>query len=552
MDLPRFSVVICNFNYARFVGDAIQSALDQNYPSDHVQVIVVDDGSTDGSRRVYERFTGDGRFHVVLQENRGQSAAFAAGVAVALGDYVCFLDSDDVFLPDKLNCVAAKLSTLDVLRDNLFLCHDIFIEDLTQTLPIRQRQSWFDVVGVSQLGDQLTLQDPVKFFPFSIPCGLVFSRCLIASILKTLPTWAFPRGADGVLCPSALLATGCVHYLHEKLGVYRVHASNELASLANGKYVPKINVNHRGPKVQAFLEKWVDVLDQLPPQRAISLDYLKRMEHLGRRLSASRELKAPRVSIVVLSDSSCTAKSGVTGFGANASLQSHSQVDFFEAANPGLPELSQMAQGYAATRGEYVIFLKRGDRLDREFVERHLFFRQHAALVGVSCSDVRLASAQGSLIHADVFRNSGAWKQQLQQVPPLATRLKDWVAPPMSACMFRRSSFLDYLFAQHETMPELLREAGFWLSFNLQHHTSGALRILETLTTCTLPDGAAASYGYLSSPNNLRGDLIAPPVAETADWLGHFYNQELTLFRQWLPQPWHLRFKGWLESQTAS
>ena len=552
MNSPVFSVVICNFNYAQFVGDAIQSALDQNYPADHVQVIVVDDGSTDGSRQVYERFAGDGRFHVVLQENRGQSEAFAAGVAASIGDYICFLDSDDVFLPDKLKCVAAKLSSLDVFADKLFLCHDICIEDLTQTVPTKQQQSWFDVVGVSQQGGQLTLHDQVKFFPFSIPCGLVFSRRLIASILEALPTWAFPRGADGVICPAAFLATGSVHYLHEKLAVYRIHASNELASLANGKYVPKINVNNRGPRIQAFLEKWVDILDQPPQQRAVALDYLRRMEHLGRRLSESRELRAPVVNVVVLSDTATAGGGGIAGFGPTASLQSHPLVDFFEIEDSSLPELAQMALGYAATQGEYIIFLRRGDRLDREFVERHLFFRQHAALVGVSCSDIRLSSRQGSLIHADVFRNSGAWKQQLQQVPPLATGLKDWVAPPMSACMFRRSSFLDQLFAQQEEMPTSLREAGFWVAFHLQHHTSGVLRILETLTTCTLPDGAAASYGYLSAPSDLKGDLIALPVAEASGWFVSFYQQNLQMFHQRLPTAWHSRFTSWMQSQTAN
>ena len=73
-DLPRFSVVICNYNYARFVGDAIRSALEQDYPADKLDVIVVDDGSTDESRTVYAQFADDTRFTAVLQDNRGQTA----------------------------------------------------------------------------------------------------------------------------------------------------------------------------------------------------------------------------------------------------------------------------------------------------------------------------------------------------------------------------------------------------------------------------------------------------------------------------------------------
>ena len=78
--LPRFSVVICNYNFARFVGAAIRSALEQDYPAHLIEVIVVDDGSTDDSRAVYAQFAGDSRFTAVLQDNRGQTATYEAGV----------------------------------------------------------------------------------------------------------------------------------------------------------------------------------------------------------------------------------------------------------------------------------------------------------------------------------------------------------------------------------------------------------------------------------------------------------------------------------------
>ena len=78
-------------------------------------------------------------------------------------------------------------------------------------------------------------------------------------------------------------------------------------------------MNNRGPRIQAFLEKWVDILDQPPQQRAVALDYLRRMEHLGRRLSESRELRAPVVNVVVLSDTATAGGVGIAGFGPTAS-----------------------------------------------------------------------------------------------------------------------------------------------------------------------------------------------------------------------------------------
>jgi glycosyltransferase involved in cell wall biosynthesis len=92
MDRPLFvSVVIPNYNYAEFVGEAIESALALDWP--HVEVIVVDDGSTDDSRAVIERY-GD-KITVAFQPNGGQRAACDAGFRRARGDVILFLDSDD-------------------------------------------------------------------------------------------------------------------------------------------------------------------------------------------------------------------------------------------------------------------------------------------------------------------------------------------------------------------------------------------------------------------------------------------------------------------------
>jgi glycosyltransferase involved in cell wall biosynthesis len=95
--VPAASVVIVNYNYERYLRDAIDSALDQG---DSVEVIVVDDGSTDGSADVIRSY-GD-RVRPVRQANTGQGAASTAGFAVARGDVVCFLDADDLLLPGTM------------------------------------------------------------------------------------------------------------------------------------------------------------------------------------------------------------------------------------------------------------------------------------------------------------------------------------------------------------------------------------------------------------------------------------------------------------------
>jgi glycosyltransferase involved in cell wall biosynthesis len=102
--MPAVSVVIPTYNRAEMLAQALRSVLAQTFTD--YEVIVVDDGSTDGTAEVVESFT-DQRIKYLRQENRGSSAARNAGVEKAEGKYVAFLDSDDAWLPEKLEVQVA-------------------------------------------------------------------------------------------------------------------------------------------------------------------------------------------------------------------------------------------------------------------------------------------------------------------------------------------------------------------------------------------------------------------------------------------------------------
>jgi len=95
---PSCSVIIPTFNRERYVVEAVQSALAQSYAP--VEVIVVDDGSTDGTEGALEAFAS--RIRYIRQESSGISAARNRGIQEACGEFVAFLDSDDVYLSEKL------------------------------------------------------------------------------------------------------------------------------------------------------------------------------------------------------------------------------------------------------------------------------------------------------------------------------------------------------------------------------------------------------------------------------------------------------------------
>jgi len=102
----RVTVILPVFNREHIVGRAIESALSQTYKA--AEIIVVDDGSTDGTRAVLEKF-GD-QLTVLTQPNQGPYPARNLALRHAHGDYIAFLDADDAWLPGKLE---KQVSVLD-------------------------------------------------------------------------------------------------------------------------------------------------------------------------------------------------------------------------------------------------------------------------------------------------------------------------------------------------------------------------------------------------------------------------------------------------------
>jgi glycosyltransferase involved in cell wall biosynthesis len=118
---PGVSLIIATYNHGRYLGAALDSVLAQTRPT---EIIVVDDGSTDDTPAVLARFAPRVRVH--RQDNRGLSAARNAGLELARGDYIGFLDADDVIAPTKL---AAQAAVLDADPEVGWTYCDVRIDD---------------------------------------------------------------------------------------------------------------------------------------------------------------------------------------------------------------------------------------------------------------------------------------------------------------------------------------------------------------------------------------------------------------------------------------
>lgn len=218
---PIVSIIINNYNYGCFLREAIDSALAQTYP--HIETIVVDDGSTDNSQEIIAIYNE--QIIPVLKKNGGQASAFKAGFAVSKGEIICFLDSDDVFLPDK---AAKVVSVFESCQDIGWCFHRLMRLDtntgaLLGLIPDESSSRECDFTADIKRGK--------LSFGLSPTSGLCFTRSLLEQILP-LPEAIAPVGGDQQLRLAALaLSKG--FFLNEHLAFLRIHDDNAFSFRAN-------------------------------------------------------------------------------------------------------------------------------------------------------------------------------------------------------------------------------------------------------------------------------------------------------------------------------
>lgn len=218
---PLISIIINNYNYGRFLAAAIDSALQQSYPA--VEVIVVDDGSTDQSRTVIHSYGA--RIVPVLKENGGQASALNAGFAQSRGDVIIFLDADDRLLPHTVQHVA-----------------DAFAAN-PEAAKVQYRMAVVDASGAptGKLKPAAHLPLPSGdlrrqelAFPFDLTWMATSGNAFKAAVLRQIfpvPEADFRILADYYLAHLTPLF-GTVIFLDEVGAYYRVHATNHVEQAA--------------------------------------------------------------------------------------------------------------------------------------------------------------------------------------------------------------------------------------------------------------------------------------------------------------------------------
>jgi hypothetical protein len=271
MSIPLCSIVINNFNYARFLAQSIDSALAQTHP--RTEVVVVDDASADESQEVIRGY-GDRVIAVLQESNSGQAAAFNAGFRASRGEMVLFLDSDDYLYPDAVaRVVAAWGAGISKVQFRLDL-----IDAGGRTIDI------FPAPEVSfDSGDVVPRLLATGRYETVVTSGNVFARSALERVLP-VPETEFRICADGYLV-TVTPFFGPVVSIDERLGAYRQHGSNQWApsasSAADGGERLRRSLDHDEHKYKALSER-----AQERGLRAAASPGLRDHQHLTTRLAS--------------------------------------------------------------------------------------------------------------------------------------------------------------------------------------------------------------------------------------------------------------------------
>jgi glycosyltransferase involved in cell wall biosynthesis len=209
------SILINNYNYGRFLSEAIDSALNQTYRN--IEVVVVDDGSVDESREIIGSYGN--RIISVLKENGGQASAFNEGIATCRGEIICMLDADDFFHPYKVERV------VPYSHPGSLLYHRLQVQPGSEVIPGE----------IAPRTDYYRHAQRYRFVRFvgSPTSGLVIRRDLALGLIP-LPTEHTRFSADDFLVRGAALV-GEIIGIPDVLATYRVHGENAWY----GKQAPK-------------------------------------------------------------------------------------------------------------------------------------------------------------------------------------------------------------------------------------------------------------------------------------------------------------------------
>jgi len=225
-DKPLVSILINNYNYGRFLKDAIESTLNQSYQN--IEVIIVDDGSTDESREILEGYAANNTIKVILKSNGGQASAFNVGFAASQGDIICFLDADDIFIPEKVEIIIKEFQKHPEVSWYFHLLK--FLRKSNEHQSSSYSRKYSEVHDLRSCMENGKLNGSLPFEIQTATSGMCFQRSLIQKILP-MPEIIRITSDDYIKYAALGTSRGVISF--QPLALQRIHDNNAYTSCSN-------------------------------------------------------------------------------------------------------------------------------------------------------------------------------------------------------------------------------------------------------------------------------------------------------------------------------
>jgi glycosyltransferase involved in cell wall biosynthesis len=275
-DQPLVSVLVTNYNYGRYLREAINSVLNQTYSP--VEIIVVDDGSKDDSREVIASYQD--KIIPVFKENGGQASAINAGFAISQGDIICSLDADDVWLPTKVEEVVKAASNYP---NAVIIYHKVQNTDQAGNL-IGQPWPPYKVIR-GNISSKVARTG--SWWPWPPSTALSFRRAFLTKVMDIPEEGEFRFSAEPYLADLAPFF-GEVIGIDRALSLFRIHGANNWSNRVDIEKRSLKNLEVRVQVLNIALKNYginveVSLADHWPYQLfRYKLGYEKNLIHLSR------------------------------------------------------------------------------------------------------------------------------------------------------------------------------------------------------------------------------------------------------------------------------
>jgi glycosyltransferase involved in cell wall biosynthesis len=243
----QVTVIIPTYNYAHFIQEAINSVFNSNFPRSEIEIIVIDDGSTDNTKDVVAKY-GD-RLRYIYQENQGKAIATQVGINEAQGKYIFNLDADDYFLPNKIQEVV-KIFESD--SEIVHVAHPAIYWTVDQNTQKPENIPDCILNNVMDGKELLTY-----FYEHNMLFG---GGSTFAGRANALKSFTIPQAVDMYIDEYLVLFTvnqGKSFFISEPLNIWRIHGKN-FSGVKDESSLERVKIERNLSSMRAILRSMVE------------------------------------------------------------------------------------------------------------------------------------------------------------------------------------------------------------------------------------------------------------------------------------------------------